>query len=285
MTHSLTSSKFLLSEQSLLSGGLPGSKMPSADDLGFYFNGDYILTSHEGQCVFPFNHVYPDLTDIIQHNPLFIGEWEGKSLFACVVERCIVEKNAQFQFNHGRDVLNMVDAQTSYALCRAKQLLYWHLSSLFCGSCGQATTFSQVEAAKCCDNCHKMIFPSAFPAVIVLIVKGAEILLSRSRNFPAGMYSTMAGFVDAGESLEAAIHREIKEELGIRVKDIKYFGSQSWPFPNSLMIGFQAEYDRGELCIDKNEIEDAGWFTASELPLLPPQSSIARNLIDSYFSY
>jgi NAD+ diphosphatase len=116
--------------------------------------------------------------------------------------------------------------------------------------------------------------------MIVLVEWGNKLLLARSRHFPSDMYSVIAGFVEPGESLEEAVLRELREEVGISVKDIKYFGSQSWPFPHSLMIGFTATYADGEISLDDSEIEDAGWFTADHLPRIPDKISIARKLID-----
>jgi NAD+ diphosphatase len=120
------------------------------------------------------------------------------------------------------------------------------------------------------------------PAIIVLVRDGSRVLLARSPGFPAGMYSVLAGFVEPGESIEETIKREVREEVGIEVKNIRYFGSQPWPFPNSLMIGFTAEYAGGELEIEPTEIEDAGWYEPGEFPPLPPRVSIARAMIDAF---
>jgi NAD+ diphosphatase len=118
--------------------------------------------------------------------------------------------------------------------------------------------------------------------VIVLIERGAEMLLARSPGFPPGVYSTIAGFVEPGESLEEAVHREVMEEVGVRITDLRYFGSQPWPFPHSLMIGFVARWQSGEIYVDPSEIEDAQWFTATDLPMLPFTLSIARSLVDDF---
>jgi NAD+ diphosphatase len=119
--------------------------------------------------------------------------------------------------------------------------------------------------------------------VIVLITRGAdEVLLGRSARFPAGMYSTLAGFVDPGESAEDAVRREIREEAGIEITEPRWFGSQSWAFPHSLMLGFTAEWAAGEIQVDDDELEDLQWFTRDALPVLPPPASIARRLLDSW---
>jgi len=136
------------------------------------------------------------------------------------------------------------------------------------------------ERAKQCLRCGLTNYPRLNPAVIAAVLKGDQILLARNKRFKVPMFSVLAGFVEPGETLEACIEREILEEVGITVKNIRYFGSQPWPFPNSLMIGFVAEYAGGEITIDKQEIVEAGWFFKSNLPPVPSSISIARRLID-----
>jgi NAD+ diphosphatase len=164
----------------------------------------------------------------------------------------------------------------------AIQILDWDRTHQFCGRCATPTVLSSNEYSRKCPNCGLTNYPRLSPAVIVLIQRDNQILLSRSPHFPPGMYSIQAGFVEPGESLEEAVHREIMEEVGVRLKNVRYFGSQPWPFPNSLMIGFTAEYAGGELTIDKTEIEEASWYTFDKLPTIPPRLSIARKLIDWY---
>jgi NAD+ diphosphatase len=164
----------------------------------------------------------------------------------------------------------------------AIQIMDWDRTHQYCGRCGTATVHVGYEFSRKCPACGLTAYPRISPAVIVLIERDDKLLLSRSPHFPKGMYSIQAGFVEPGENLEQAIEREILEEVGIRIKQIEYFGSQPWPFPNSLMIGFTAKYAGGELAIDKTEIEDAAWYTADTLPVIPPPLSIARQLIDSF---
>ena len=142
------------------------------------------------------------------------------------------------------------------------------------------TKLHPTERAKECPQCGRLHFPRLAPAIIVLVERGHEMLLARARRFPTVMYSTLAGFVEPGETLEEAVVREVKEESGITVKDIRYFGSQPWPFPHSLMIGFTAVYESGEITLGDEENIDAGWFSADNLPPLPGKISIARKLID-----
>ncbi len=165
----------------------------------------------------------------------------------------------------------------------ALQKVEWLRSHGFCSRCGHATRRHLVHEAMECPACGHLHFPRLSPAVIVLVERGDTMLLARSPRFPEGMYSTLAGFVEPGESLEEAIQREIREEVGVEVTDLRYFGSQPWPFPHSLMIGFVARWAGGEIRVDGKEIVDAGWFTARRLPpLLPSGLSIARRLVDDF---
>ena len=165
---------------------------------------------------------------------------------------------------------------------RAKQIVEWNRTSRFCGRDGTETIPRSDELARECPRCGMLIYPRLSPAVIVLVKRGNEVLLARSPGFPEGMYSVLAGFVEPGESIEETIGREVREEVGIEVENLRYFGSQPWPFPNSLMIGFTTDYASGELRIEPAEIEDAGWYRVDSLPKLPPKVSIARAMIDSF---
>jgi len=166
---------------------------------------------------------------------------------------------------------------------RALQIIDWDRTHGFCGRCGSETRTHATERAKECQKCGLLHFPRLAPAIIVLVRRDREILLARARRFTTPMYSTLAGFVEPGETLEEAVMREVKEESGITVKDIRYFGSQPWPFPHSLMIGFTANYASGQIALNDEENIDVGWFTPGNLPLqLPSEMSIARMLIDSF---
>src|SRR5581483_1123158 len=141
---------------------------------------------------------------------------------------------------------------------------------------------SPTELARRCPRCGLTTFPRISPAVIVLVRRGERVLLGRGSHLPPGLFSTLAGFVEPGETLEEAVRREIREEAGIEVDDVRYFGSQPWPFPDSLMIGFFAEHAGGEIVVDSNELAEARWFALDELPPVPPPFSIARALVDAW---
>ncbi len=165
---------------------------------------------------------------------------------------------------------------------KAVQVMEWDRTNQFCSRCGTKTQKRHGERGKECPACGELFYPRISPAVIVLIRKEHEILLARSPNFPPGMYSLIAGFIEPGETAESAVAREVKEEVGVQIRNITYFGTQAWPFPNSLMIGFTAEYSSGDLRPDGFEIEDAKWFSAEKLPVLPGKISISRKLIDHF---
>jgi NAD+ diphosphatase len=176
-------------------------------------------------------------------------------------------------------------AEDHFALAgRAVQILTWDRNHQFCGQCGTATGPMAGERGKRCPACDLTAYPRLSPAVIVLVTRPGQVLLARGRQFPEDMYSTPAGFVEPGESLEETVQREIAEEVGVSVRDIRYFGSQPWPFPHQMMIGFTATWDAGEIRIDESELADARWFTRDAMPRIPPRMSISRALIDSFLS-
>jgi NAD+ diphosphatase len=164
----------------------------------------------------------------------------------------------------------------------ATQILDWADTHRYCGRCATPTERVQDERCMRCPACGLMAYPRIAPAVIVLVRRGAEALLARGARFPLPFFSTLAGFVEIGETLEQTVAREIREEVGIEVGKVRYFGSQPWPFPHSLMVGFTAEWAGGDIRCDEREILEAQWFRAGALPTVPPRLSIARRLIDAW---
>jgi len=167
---------------------------------------------------------------------------------------------------------------------RASQIIVWNSHHQFCGRCGSPMRELHDEMQKSCVNCEFLSYPRISPAVIMSVIRGDAILLGRAPRFPAGMYSTLAGFVEPGEILEEAVRREVKEETNIDVTDIRYIASQAWSFPHSLMIGFTCRYAGGELIINSAELEHAEWFTPNTMPQLPSKISVARALIDHFLA-
>ena len=186
-----------------------------------------------------------------------------------------------------------ISLRAGYAQCaaeiaalagRAIQTLDWEANHRYCGRCGTLTQRVATERAKRCPACGLVHYPRLAPAVIVLVHDGQAMLLARSSHSPVSFYSTLAGFVEPGETLEEAVAREVGEEVGIQVRDLRYFASQPWPFPNSLMIGFTAAYAGGTIQVDGTEITHAAWFTAATLPQVSPPFSIARWLINAHLA-
>ncbi len=162
---------------------------------------------------------------------------------------------------------------------RAAQVLEWDRAHRFCGVCGTPTETALHERARRCPACGHSAYPRLSPAMMVLIHRGRELLLARSPHYAPGMFSALAGFVEPGESLEECVHREVAEEVGVTVGTLRYYGSQSWPFPHSLMLAFTAEWQGGEIVPQQDEIEAAGWFDIDALPGIPPRFSVAGHLI------
>ena len=176
--------------------------------------------------------------------------------------------------------LQLPDAQLALA-GRSFQIAEWERSHRYCGRCGATMRDKAGERAKECPACGYVAYPRISPAMMVLVTRGADLLLARANRFPGAMYSALAGFVEAGESIEDCIHREVREEVGIDVRDLRYFTSQAWPFPHSLMIAYTAEYAGGDMRPCDAEIADAQWFSIDALPQLPSPVSISRKLIDA----
>lgn len=215
--------------------------------------------------------------------PLHVGELQGMACYAVALDAG-VEPPEGMAFQGLRRLWGSLAEEAWKLAGRAVQLVEWDRNHRFCGRCATETVASSGERSRTCPKCGLQHFPRLSPAVIVLIESGDRMLLARSPHFAKGVYSTVAGFVEPGESLEEAVAREIGEEVGVEVKNIRYFGSQPWPFPNSLMIGFVAEHAGGEIRIDPSEIEDARWFGPDDLPLLPSRLSIARALVDDFLA-
>jgi len=213
----------------------------------------------------------------------YLGRLDDRPCYAVEVAEGTMPPSGM-AFEGLRQVYGCLDEGLFWIAARAVQIIDWDRTHQFCGRCGVPLRTKADERAKECPQCGLLHFPRLAPAIIVLVEQGNQLLLARSRHFMPGMYSVLAGFVEPGESLEETVAREVKEEVGIEIRDIKYFGSQPWPFPHSLMIGFTATYAGGEISRDDKEIEDARWFTVEKLPRIPGKISIARKLIDGFIA-
>lgn len=188
------------------------------------------------------------------------------------------------RFAGARTLVGALDREDFARFARARMLLDWQRTHRYCGRCGAATTPAPDEHAVQCPRCGLRSYPRISPVVIVRVTRGEEILLANPLRAPRPMHTVLAGFVEAGESLEEAVAREIGEEVGLTVGDLAYAGSQPWPFPHALMVAFTAQYVAGEIVPDTTELRDAGWYRADALPELPPHGSIARALIEDFVS-
>ena len=243
-------------------------------DHNYIFSGRYMVIRNDGG----------DVTEADMQN--FLTLWPDAEYYTEHANRLSVigvKKEEPlpegFSWVTVRSQFALMDDEKSYPVARAKALLEWRRDSRFCGRCGarlvESTTFTAME----CPECGNQIFPRINPCVITLVHKGDQILLARHAQRNQDVYACLAGFVEAGETIEHAVRREIMEETGIKVKNIKYYGSQSWPFPAQLMFGFTAEYESGEIKIQPEEIADAQWFSRDNSPATPTEGSIAYKLI------
>lgn len=258
---------------------------PEADTPGegywlLIMAGDLLLQQTANEVLLPRGASLP-VGIVTSAPPLHIGTWDGLPCRAAAVSRdfTLPEGWTRESFSAANPVL-AIELTSLAAL--ASQILRWEKTSRHCAICGSLVQRIAGGWGKECSACRDLRFPAIHPCVIVLIHRPGEILLVRKAEWPAERYGLVAGFLDFGESLEEAVVREVWEETGVKVKDIRYIGSQSWPFPSQIMAGFVAEYAGGEIRVDHNELEDARWFSLDALPLLPPPRSIARYLLELY---
>ncbi|MCF0199731.1 MAG: NAD(+) diphosphatase [Bacteroidaceae bacterium] len=219
--------------------------------------------------------------------PFAVQPWQRVTELTIGEESAVVVRlDAPYADDHYRmeglrktfDLLSPADYQLAG---KCAELIYWDGNSKFCGCCGAPMQW-QTEISKQCSLCGKELWPSLATAIIVRVTKGDDILLVRSRNFRGPHYGLVAGFVETGESLEQCVAREVWEETHLRVANIRYFSSQPWPYPAGLMVGFTADYESGELQLQRSELTEGGWFSRNCLPEVPNRSSLARWLIDDW---
>lgn len=220
-----------------------------------------------------FAHEYQD--QIIQ-----IGEHQSKPCYAVDMQSEQLDES-QFSTFSLRSFFMHNDADLFNIVARAWQVVLFRRTHKFCGKCGSDTKQIDWEMAMQCHRCGHRCYPRISPCIIVAIQHQGKILLAQGPSQrERKMWSTLAGFVESGENLEQAVHREVFEEVGVKIKNLEYFGSQPWPFPHSLMVGYLADFDSGDIQVDGKEIIEAHWFDLNELPFVPPNLSIAGQLIE-----
>ncbi|MFH1351555.1 MAG: NAD(+) diphosphatase [Pseudomonadota bacterium] len=261
-----------------VSSSKPPPKAPDTA-LWFVFHDQRLLIKNKDEDYFIPQSQDLEALNMAPIQRLYIGSLDNQPCYAAELSDATLSSDA-FAFRGLRALFERLEEDVIQAAGLANQLVCWNQKHRYCGRCGNPTKDKADERATICPRCGSIYYPRLSPAVIVAVLKDNQILLANSQRFPAKFYSVLAGFVEPGETLEECVNREVREEVGITVKNIRYFGSQPWPFPDSLMIAFTADYAGGDIRIDNTEIVDAGWFFADGLPPIPPKISIARHLID-----
>ncbi len=212
----------------------------------------------------------------------YLGILDNKQCSAVFFDQQVPPLLEGYHWVELRSLLGSVSDEYFQLAGRALQITRWYRNHQFCGVCGGKTRRATTDRALVCQNCESRFYPRISPCVIGLVKRGNMCLLAQGVRHPEGLFSTLAGFIEPGENAEQAFSREVFEEVGIRVHNINYFGSQPWPFPGQLMMGFFADYQGGEIAIDEKEIVDARWFTPETMPTIPPESTIAGQMIRAF---
>jgi NAD+ diphosphatase len=256
-----------------------GQPLPQGQARWFVFAGPRVLVA-EGTQAPPI--ASRETLGFEVADPLYVGILDS---VPCVAAQLVAdEAPADYTAYDLRRLYGMASEDVWTVAALSSQLLYWAATTRFCARTGHATIHKEGEWAAVCPECGFTQYPRVSPCTITLIYEGERMLLTRQTSWPAGRYSLVAGFVEPGETLEQCVEREIQEETGVAVTDVAYTGSQPWPFPHQLMVGFTARYASGEVVVDKSELEDAKWFTLDALPMLPSPLSIARRIIDAHLA-
>lgn len=277
---------------------LPSGELPSDESLADQLLSAQVPTDqpsmslfipiHNGQLLCGADGVWRPLTQnalsatgMMVHSKHFIESQADTDYWAIEIQDHERDEEV-YQWLGLRSQLGLIDEAQFLLVGRAMQVVQWYLDHRFCGRCGAPTLDAESERAKLCPTCDLHFYPRISPCVIVLITRGDECLLARHARSKNSLYTALAGFVEAGERLEDTIHREIFEEVGLRVKHPVYFKSQPWPFPNQLMLGFHVEYSEGDISVDGEEILDAQWYRFDQLPQVPPPATLSGQLIQHF---
>lgn len=260
----------------------PTEEYDRTEAISFAFHKSDLLVVRDGDAISIPTYAQLEQLRLDMGLETYLGDLDGSDLIALELSERAEEFPAGWELAGLRSIYGAVDDQLFALAGRAVQLLDWRRNHRFCGRCGSPTGLVDGDRATKCPNCGLFNYPRLSPAVIMTVERDDTILLAHGVNFQNEVYSCVAGFVEPGESLEEAVAREVLEETGIIVDEVRYFGSQPWPFPNSLMIGFNARYAGGDIVLEDAEIGDAKWFTADAMPQLPGRISIARRLIDDW---
>lgn len=245
----------------------------------FLFQKFSLLVESNGETAAPLLVASPEEVGLSVGPGHYLGQLDGVSCYAAEVAEDLVVP-AGMEFTNLRRLYGLMDEDFFWVGGRGVQVLDWDRNHRFCGRCGHSTEPHTTERLRVCPQCKLGVYPRLDPAVIVAVTWENHILLARSPRHPPGLFSVLAGFVEPGETLEGCVLREVREETGLDVTNIRYFGSQPWPFPRSLMVAFTCESRNSEIVIDGEELVEAAWFRADNLPDLPPPLTISRHLVD-----
>lgn len=248
--------------------------------LWLVFCGDLLLTASDGEFAHALDGEFPPQFGLPFLRWQYLGRLDDRDCYSGEVQADAAAP-AGMGWAPLRRLFGRISDEWFGLAARAYQIVDWDRSHQFCGRCGEHTHPKPGERARECPACGHLAYPRLSPVVMVVVRNGTRLLLARSPHFVPGVFSALAGFVEPGESLEEAACREVREEVGVEIGNLRYFASQPWPFPHSLMIAFSADYAGGELVPDGNEIEEAGWFEADALPALPNRAGISWRLIDA----
>jgi NAD+ diphosphatase len=268
-----------------LSKLLKGDFIPEIKDLKL--DDSSLVFGYSGSNLLLINNCIPNYEIFRKYNynyanPRYIGKINDIKCFSINIEQSINEITIGSQY-HLYKMYTLLPENYLKAAIYGFQIFLWDRKTKFCGSCGsKIKDIYNSILVKQCSKCREEYYPKISPVVIIAVTKNDKILLAQHNRMKQKLHTVLAGFVDPGETIEECIHREIREEANIEVKNIRYFGSQPWPFPDSLMLAFQADYDKGELKPDLEEISDLRWFTPKEIPEWPDKVSIARSLIENF---
>lgn len=259
-----------LAEQLVLQ---PPADDPGGPGYGVLLRGSKMLVAkQQGRITLPYGEWNGEAAS-------YLGRWQGQPCR-------LIDLSGAAELPENLEICGLLDENPQLPIDllsiggMGRMILHWQERSCFCGYCGQPTKWLDKEWGRGCDVCHNHVFPAIHPCAIVLITRPGEVLLTRKSNWAANRYSLVAGFQEFGESLEETAIREVAEETGVKVSNVRYVGSQCWPFPSQVMVGFVADYVTGEIQVETTELEDARWFAVDDLPGLPPRRSIARYILD-----
>lgn len=263
----------LLEEMGGMTNWIPGwsDEPPGQGDGLILARGQAVVRSSTGWI---HDALSPDAARVTDEPPIFLGHLDGQRLFVALADRPDEEQVLSL-----RDALLASDGERAAVLNTAAQVLQWQRDHRFCGRCGHPTRMHERERAKWCDQCEIPFYPRLAPCVIVLIRNEGKLFLARSSRHRHNFYSLIAGFIEPGESAEDAVRREVAEETGLSVTNVRYHASQPWPFPHQLMLGYFADFAGGELRLQEDELAAADWFEPGHLPPVPPDTTIAGRLI------